>query len=574
VKIAVYTIVKNEEQFIKRWSNSCKDADLRLIVDTGSTDNTVSLAEQNGCTVGHIKVDPWRFDHARNAALNLIPQDYDYCIALDADEVLVEGWREALEKIDPNVTRPRYKYVWSWNPDGTEGLVYSGDKIHARKNYYWHHPVHEVLKSNNGEIQSWVDIEIRHYPDHSKSRSQYLPLLEIAVEEDPNDDRNRFYLGRELMFNNRKQEAKEHLLEHLKLSTWKPERATSMRYLSRVTPDRLEWLLRACAEAPDRREPWVELSQFYYDTKNWAGCYFATKQALSITEKPLEYLCEADAWGSLPWDLNSIGAWHISIKKEAIYSVIKALEIMGHDDRLIKNLDFMYRDSRTTEVEVIIPFKSNIEGLKNVISSLQKDPAVKNIHVICDGDQAYDRLFDVNYAVSYPLDVHVSNVSNIHHMWNIGLEYTQENRHVAFINDDVSIGDYAISICASTLDNHPELGLISPNYDNRKVNHSFIEVDTTCRGRYDGTGGIGGFCMVLRSEIASSWSFDTSMKWWYGDDDLVKSVKQNYKAKAAISTIAKCSDNESWTIVNDPPANFGLTVLNDRKIFEEKWNLK
>lgn len=133
-----------------------------------------------------------------------------------------------------------------------------------------------------------------------------MPLLEQAVREDPNDDRNRFYLGRELMFNRRNEEAEVHLRKHLELSGWAAERATCMRYLGRVTGNREHWLLRACAEAPDRREPWVELAQFYYDQKQWMSCLSSCLRALSITMKPLEYLCEADSWGSLPHDLASI----------------------------------------------------------------------------------------------------------------------------------------------------------------------------------------------------------------------------------------------------------------------------
>jgi hypothetical protein len=144
------------------------------------------------------------------------------------DEVLQPGWREALETIKPDTTRPRYKYVWSWNPDGSEGLTYGGDKIHARHGYTWKHPVHEVLKPEGTEIQQWIDgLQIHHHPDSSKSRSQYLPLLKMAVEEDPRDDRNQFYLAREYFFHGEYGLAQYHFSEHLKLSQWQPERAAS-----------------------------------------------------------------------------------------------------------------------------------------------------------------------------------------------------------------------------------------------------------------------------------------------------------------------------------------------------------
>lgn len=339
MKIAVYTITKNEAQFIRRWADSCAEADYRLIVDTGSTDDTVSVAIENGCNVDFITVSPWRFDDARNASMALLPDDIDLCISLDADEILTPGWRQALEALPPGVTRPRYKYVWSWTENGQEGVVYHGDKIHARKNYRWVHPVHEVLTCTAQEIQQVCEgLEIHHHPDHSKSRAQYLPLLELGVKEKPDDDRNQFYLGREYMYNGRKEDAERHLKRALDLSKWRPERANAMRFLSRVTGEREQWLLRACAEAPDRREPWVELARFYYDQKNWSGCLACCQRALTMTVKPLEYLCEADAWGATPLDLASIACWNLGMKEQSLEYSKQAWQVEPNNERLTENL--------------------------------------------------------------------------------------------------------------------------------------------------------------------------------------------------------------------------------------------
>lgn len=341
MRVAVYTITKNEEKFIERWSDSCREADFRLIVDTGSSDNTLHIAELSGCHTASITISPWRFDDARNTAMSLIPLDIDYCIALDADEVLVPGWREELERVPINVTRPRYKYVWSWRTNGEEGLVYSGDKIHARKGYRWTHPVHEVLTPTIDEVQGWVGLEIHHYPDSTKSRSQYLPLLELAIKERPDDDRNRFYLGRELMFHGRFDEAKVHLEKHLELSKWAPERATCMRYLGKITGEQEKWLLRACGEAPYRREPWVDLSLYYYSQNDWNGCAMAAMKAISITEKPLEYLCEQEAWGSLPYDLAGIAYWYLGVQEKALMYTDTALKLDPDNARIRSNHQLM-----------------------------------------------------------------------------------------------------------------------------------------------------------------------------------------------------------------------------------------
>jgi len=342
MKVAVYTIAKNEEQFVEKWYNSAKEADYLLIFDTGSEDGTVDIAKKLGINVVVKKIEPWRFDVARNFALSSLPENIDMCIALDMDEVLVEGWRQELEKAyKDKITRPRYEYTWSWKEDGSPGVVYGGDKIHSRHNYVWKHPVHEVLSCTDKETQAWYNIKIHHFPDSSKSRSQYLPLLEIAVQEDPNDDRNAHYYARELFFNGRYQESAQEFKRHLSLPTaiWKPERAASMRYLAKMGYTQY-WLLRAAAECPERREPWVDLSYFYYEKQNFAMSFAFAEEALKIQEKPLEYLCEEIAWGYLPYDLAAISAFNLGIFDKAKYYGELALNLKPEDDRLKQNLEW------------------------------------------------------------------------------------------------------------------------------------------------------------------------------------------------------------------------------------------
>ena len=50
-KICVYAICKNEAQFVKRWYDSMKEADYIVVLDTGSTDNTVHKLKDLGVNV-------------------------------------------------------------------------------------------------------------------------------------------------------------------------------------------------------------------------------------------------------------------------------------------------------------------------------------------------------------------------------------------------------------------------------------------------------------------------------------------------------------------------------------------
>lgn len=337
-RIAVYTIAKDEAGNVPGWYASAMEADHILLLDTGSADRTAEIARSLGIDVWSEKFDPWRFDTARNAALSLLPENIDLCIALDMDERLQPGWREALEAIPPDVTRPRYRYTWSWERPGVPGLQYAGDKIHARHGYVWKHPVHEVITPLGEERADWCGLEIHHHPDSGKSRGQYLDLLRLAVEEDPDDDRNAHYYARELYFTG-SPDAEAEFQRHLSLPTarWGPERAQSCRYLFKITNDPY-WLNKAVMEAPERREAYLDLARYWHDEGYWDACLVSATAGLRIKERHLEYLSEAEAWGPSLSDYAAIAAYRLGYFDEALARGMDALRLDPYDQRLAENL--------------------------------------------------------------------------------------------------------------------------------------------------------------------------------------------------------------------------------------------
>ena len=139
LSIAVYTIALNEATFVPRWIDTTRDADYRLVVDTGSTDATVAKLVEQGVTCPSIRINPFRFDDARNAALALLPV-CDVVVSLDMDEVLTANWRHHLER-SWHGTRLRYGYIWSWTHAGEPDVKFEADKIVSRHSHRWCHPV-------------------------------------------------------------------------------------------------------------------------------------------------------------------------------------------------------------------------------------------------------------------------------------------------------------------------------------------------------------------------------------------------------------------------------------------------
>ena len=350
MKIVVYAIAKNESSFVDRWMDSMSEADQVVVLDTGSDDGTAERLRARGARVAVEQIIPWRFDRARNRSLELVPEDADVCVCTDLDEVFHPGWRSALEQAwTPGTSQARYRYTWSFQPDGSEGVVFWQEKIHARRGFRWVHPVHEVLEwvgeGERGPMVSVRGIQLNHHPDPQKSRGQYLPLLELSVAEDPEDDRNLHYLGREYLYYGRWDDCIRTLTQHLSLpsAVWRDERAASMRYIARAharkgeRDEARDWYLRAAAEAPHLREPWTDLAMLLYEDQEWDGVLYATACALKIRERPRTYICEAEAWGSLPHDLRCQAYYHTGRLPQALEEARLALAAAPSDPRLAGN---------------------------------------------------------------------------------------------------------------------------------------------------------------------------------------------------------------------------------------------
>lgn len=344
MKIAVYAISKNEEQFVKRFCESAKEADLILIADTGSTDNTVSLAKDCGAVVHEICITPWRFDKARDAALALLPKDIDVCISLDLDEELQPGWREEIERLWVNgVTRLGYKFDWG------HGKIFYSTKLHSRSGYHWHHPCHEYIRADVRTVEkfAWTDmLMVVHKPDETKSRGQYMPLLEMSIKEDPHCPRNAFYYARELTYYGRWEEAIVALHKYLALpeATWNNERAYAMRLLGDAEEalgrDGMGWYRKGVAEDANVRETWLALAEAASKKGLWSESYGAAKSALAITEQQFVYTMDPSSFTAKPYDLAAIAAYYLGLKQEALKLGEDALKLEPTNERLITNMAF------------------------------------------------------------------------------------------------------------------------------------------------------------------------------------------------------------------------------------------
>lgn len=345
MKICVYAICKNEEKFVDRWVKSMKEADDIYVLDTGSTDNTVEKLKEKNVHVKKELIVPWRFDVARNKSLEMIKDDYDIYVCTDLDEVFNENWRKILEdNWLENTTRARYTYNWKLK-DNKPLVSFYSDKIHT-KGYTWKYPVHEVLECSFKEnYVTLSNIILNHYPDTSKSRASYLPLLELSVKENPTDDRNMHYLGREYMYYGKWNKCIDTLIKHLSLKSanWADERCASMRFIARSYKNlnRYEeakmWLIKAIDEAPYLRDAYIELGILEYEYNHFDKASYYIEEGLKIKEHIKTYINETFCWDETPYDILSVCYYNLNDLNKSLENIENALKINPKNKRIKNN---------------------------------------------------------------------------------------------------------------------------------------------------------------------------------------------------------------------------------------------
>lgn len=214
VKISQCMIVKNEEHNIRRalsWGKSLMYE--QIVVDTGSTDNTVAIAKEMGAKVFEIE---WEddFSKAKNCAIE--KASGDWIAFLDADEYVPEReldtLKEGILKYEQfNRLKPKNPIdiirTAIYNLDENNQIINGSDTVRFFRNnpnIRYQNSIHEILHHTQGEYLIEVTLEnvsIYHtgyqkeeYEKKQKGKRN-IQLLERELEKDPNNAELWVYLG-------------------------------------------------------------------------------------------------------------------------------------------------------------------------------------------------------------------------------------------------------------------------------------------------------------------------------------------------------------------------------------------
>ncbi len=197
MNITLYAISKNEEKNIEKFIENSKKFSHTVVVDTGSTDNTVQLLRDAGIEVYEHPQEKKDFDFsvARNQALSYVKTDWAF--SLDFNEDIDEFFPEGLDVVADEFTC--FKHL-RFDDNGTDEPRQSNEvhvRFHRTKNYNWVNAVHEMpvfVPSEEFLEESTVDTTIKITKKISKSISKELFYFDICEREYKKDPTNWYYI--------------------------------------------------------------------------------------------------------------------------------------------------------------------------------------------------------------------------------------------------------------------------------------------------------------------------------------------------------------------------------------------
>jgi glycosyltransferase involved in cell wall biosynthesis len=272
-KIGLCMIVKNESHIIRdALMSTLPLIDTFCILDTGSTDDTVQIIRdfyKKHNIDGIVIEGDWKgFGKSRSEVLKLCDGRMDYCLMIDADDVIIlptngkELLKNIIETGSPNAIYVHLKYG---------ELLYERLQIfRTRDNWKYVGVLHEYPtndKPNNKIVRLPKDfyMNVRTMGSRSIDTNKYQKDAETllkGLEDEPTNVRYMFYLAQSYKDCGNIAEAVKWYKKRYEAGGWFEEMYISAYQISRMTHDK-EWVWKAHEVDPRRIEAFHSYIQYH-----------------------------------------------------------------------------------------------------------------------------------------------------------------------------------------------------------------------------------------------------------------------------------------------------------------------
>jgi glycosyltransferase involved in cell wall biosynthesis len=348
VTLSLAMIVKDEELVIERILAHAKTfCDELVVVDTGSTDKTVELAERLGAKVVHF---PWvnDFSAARNHAFAQCSGDW--IVWLDADDVIPESEQAKIRELKASVLTPDLdavicNYNIAFSQDGKCTMAVPRERFIRRDcGGHWEYPIHEAYIFQ-GYYQNRLDIAIEHRKPpayYERCNDRNLNMLARLIEQGEQSPRIWYYYGKELHQHARPKEAREAFLRHIELNT--DDNITRYQAMHDVMvcsmdleeyDEALDWSAKAIRVDSSRAEAFAETGVIYYRRGEYAKA-IPLLMAATYCTRPSTGLILEENYSWRPYHYLSLCYEGLGECEKAIEMALKAFPLIP-DKKVIRD---------------------------------------------------------------------------------------------------------------------------------------------------------------------------------------------------------------------------------------------
>lgn len=309
IRISLCMIVKNEEEVLARClASAAPIADEIIIVDTGSTDRTKEIAREFTDQVYDFL---WIDDFAAARNFSFSKANMEYCMWLDADDVIVPKQQESFLSLKKTLTASvdvvMLPYYAAVDQNGTPTFWYYRERIvRNAPRYRWEGPVHEAIVPSGNIL--YAKAAVTHCKMRRTQTDRNLKILQKAYDAKTLFPRLRFYYGRELYEHQRYAEAIKVLEEFWgDPGGWVENKIDACRTLADCYANQglremaYRTLLRSFILAPPRAEICCEMGRLFMEDQAYESAIYWYQAALALPQRPeLGGFVMADCYGYLP----------------------------------------------------------------------------------------------------------------------------------------------------------------------------------------------------------------------------------------------------------------------------------
>lgn len=284
--VSLCMIVKNEEEVLARCLQSAAAAvEEIVIVDTGSTDATKEIARQ---FTDRVYDFAWIDDFAAARNFSFSKANMDYCLWLDADDVLEDPAGLALLKKDLDCDVVMMRYHTTFDTAGNPAFSYYRERLIRRAaGLRWAGAVHEAIPPKGKILYSELAVLHRKEKPADPDRNLRIYEKELAAGM-VLSPRDQFYYARELSYHNRDAEAIPLLEQMVQAGEgWLENRLEACRLLAQCyqradEPQKaVEALLRSLAWDAPRAEICCDLGDHFLERNELTTAVFWYETAVS-----------------------------------------------------------------------------------------------------------------------------------------------------------------------------------------------------------------------------------------------------------------------------------------------------